>query len=200
MKAIHGGKAENDRIDAYKIAYLLRGGNIPMAYVYPSEMRALQTNSTETSGSKSADQTSYIELGRISKESPTVSHILKNHPEFSGRCWDIIFSSTNRGKNFTKMRDGTLVALKPGSNELVWGEKLATLVNSTNTIHSANTTDRTMTKQGADQSIVIGTISKDNSTVSHLFQANPNFDSRFWDIINSPVNSHKEYTLLWPGT
>jgi len=40
MKAIHGGKAKNDRIDSYKIANLLRGGNIPMAYVYPSEMRA----------------------------------------------------------------------------------------------------------------------------------------------------------------
>lgn len=40
MKAIHGGKAKNDRIDAYKIAYLLRGGNIPMGYVYPAEMRA----------------------------------------------------------------------------------------------------------------------------------------------------------------
>ena len=40
MKAIHGGKAKNDRIDAYKIAYLLRGGNIPVAYVYPPEMRA----------------------------------------------------------------------------------------------------------------------------------------------------------------
>jgi len=40
MKAIHGGKAKNDRIDAYKIAYLLRGGNIPMAYVYPPKMRA----------------------------------------------------------------------------------------------------------------------------------------------------------------
>lgn len=40
MKAIHGGKAKNDRIDAHKIAVLLRGGMIPMAYVYPSEMRA----------------------------------------------------------------------------------------------------------------------------------------------------------------
>jgi transposase len=40
MKAIHGGKAKNDRIDAHKIAALLRGGMIPMAYVYPSEMRA----------------------------------------------------------------------------------------------------------------------------------------------------------------
>ena len=40
MKAIHGGKAKNDKIDAYKIAALLRGGMIPMAYVYPAEMRS----------------------------------------------------------------------------------------------------------------------------------------------------------------
>ena len=40
MKAIHGGKAKNDRIDAHKIATLLRGGMIPQAYVYPPEMRA----------------------------------------------------------------------------------------------------------------------------------------------------------------
>ena len=35
MKAIHGGKTKNDKIDAHKIAALLRGGNFPMAYVYP---------------------------------------------------------------------------------------------------------------------------------------------------------------------
>ena len=40
MKAIHGGKAKNDRIDSKKIAALLRGGMIPMAYVYPSHMRS----------------------------------------------------------------------------------------------------------------------------------------------------------------
>jgi hypothetical protein len=40
MKAIHGGKAKNDKIDSHKIAVLLRGGMLPQAYVYPSEMRA----------------------------------------------------------------------------------------------------------------------------------------------------------------
>src|SRR3990172_4330520 len=40
MKAIHGGKAKNDRIDALKIASLLRGGMLPQAYVYPAGMRA----------------------------------------------------------------------------------------------------------------------------------------------------------------
>jgi transposase len=40
MKAIHGGKAKNDKIDSHKIAVLLRGGMLPQAYVYPAEMRA----------------------------------------------------------------------------------------------------------------------------------------------------------------
>jgi transposase len=40
MKAIHGGKAKNDKIDAQKIVVLLRGGMLPQAYVYPAEMRA----------------------------------------------------------------------------------------------------------------------------------------------------------------
>jgi len=40
MKAIHGGKAKNDKIDAHKIAVLVRGGMLPMAYVYPRDMRA----------------------------------------------------------------------------------------------------------------------------------------------------------------
>jgi transposase len=42
MKAIHGGKAKNDRIDAEKIARLLQAGVLPMAYVYPQEQRSLR--------------------------------------------------------------------------------------------------------------------------------------------------------------
>jgi len=40
MKAIHGGKTKNDKIDSYKIASLLRGGNFPTAYAYPAKWRA----------------------------------------------------------------------------------------------------------------------------------------------------------------
>ncbi|RQW06633.1 IS110 family transposase [candidate division KSB1 bacterium] len=39
MKAIHGGKAKNDKIDSEKIARLLKGGMFPMAYVYPRQWR-----------------------------------------------------------------------------------------------------------------------------------------------------------------
>src|SRR5499433_3249864 len=40
MKAIHGGKTKNDKIDSQKIAVLLRGGMLPQAYVSPAAMRA----------------------------------------------------------------------------------------------------------------------------------------------------------------
>lgn len=42
MKAIHGGKAKNDRIDSKKITLLLQGGMFPLAYVYPKGKRALR--------------------------------------------------------------------------------------------------------------------------------------------------------------
>ena len=39
MRLIHGGKGKNDRIDAGKIARLLRCGSFPLAYAYPKGMR-----------------------------------------------------------------------------------------------------------------------------------------------------------------
>jgi transposase len=40
MKAIHGGKAKNDKSDAQTMAVLLRGGMLPQASVDPADMRA----------------------------------------------------------------------------------------------------------------------------------------------------------------
>lgn len=40
MKAIHGGKTKNDKIDSKTIANLLRCNLFPLAYTYPEEMRA----------------------------------------------------------------------------------------------------------------------------------------------------------------
>jgi transposase len=40
MKAVHGGKSKSDKIDSLKIASMLRGGMLPVAYTYPRKMRA----------------------------------------------------------------------------------------------------------------------------------------------------------------
>ena len=42
VKAIHGGKNKNDRIDSEKLTHLLRSNLIPPAYVYPAEKRPLR--------------------------------------------------------------------------------------------------------------------------------------------------------------
>ena len=44
MKATHGGKAKNDRLDAQKIAGLLKGGFFPLAHVYPKAKRETPTS------------------------------------------------------------------------------------------------------------------------------------------------------------
>ena len=40
MKAIHGAKSKNDKIDSKKIATMLRSGLLPMDYVHPKHMRS----------------------------------------------------------------------------------------------------------------------------------------------------------------
>ncbi len=42
MKAIHGGKVKNDKIDSQKMAALFRGAMLPMAYVYSQGMRSIR--------------------------------------------------------------------------------------------------------------------------------------------------------------
>jgi len=42
LKAIHGGKNKNDRIDSEKLAHLLRANLIPPSYVYPSQKRPVR--------------------------------------------------------------------------------------------------------------------------------------------------------------
>jgi transposase len=42
LKAIHGGKNKNDRIDSEKLAHLFRANFIPPAYVYPAQKRPLR--------------------------------------------------------------------------------------------------------------------------------------------------------------
>jgi transposase len=42
LKAIHGGKNKNDRLDSEKIAHLLRSNLIPPSYRYPAALRPLR--------------------------------------------------------------------------------------------------------------------------------------------------------------
>ncbi len=61
MRAIHGGKANNDKIDSQKIALLLKGGLIPQAYAYPAERRA--TRALASAVARGAGPAAYARSG-----------------------------------------------------------------------------------------------------------------------------------------
>jgi transposase len=67
MKSIHGVKTKNDRIDSLKIARLMRGGNFPVAYVYPAPMRATRDLMRRRNYlvRKRAELISHIQLTRL---------------------------------------------------------------------------------------------------------------------------------------
>jgi transposase len=72
MKAIHGGKAKNDKIDSEKIARMLHGGMLPAAYVYPKEKRATRDLMRRRTyfARKKAELLGHIQLTRIQYNLP----------------------------------------------------------------------------------------------------------------------------------
>ena len=80
MRAIHGGKAKNDKIDSKKIAILLRGGMFPTAYVYPSEMRSARDLMRRRIhfARKRADLVRHVQICRIQYNMPEFGRSVRN--------------------------------------------------------------------------------------------------------------------------
>ena len=74
MKAIHGGGNKTDGIDSEKIAMLLRGGNFPVGFVYPNEMRCTRDLLREER----------ISSGDAPKRSPTCNSSAFTVPSWRG--------------------------------------------------------------------------------------------------------------------
>ena len=63
---------------------------------------------------------SSTELGVISRQNPTISHLLKAHPAFGNDTWNILSSAVNAGKDFRRIPLGTVVTIDPVSHEIDW--------------------------------------------------------------------------------
>lgn len=70
MKAVHGGKTKNDKVDSEKIALLLKSGMFPQAYVYPKAMRATRDLMRRR-------------LFTVRKRSELLSHITMTHQQYN---------------------------------------------------------------------------------------------------------------------
>jgi len=61
-----------------------------------------------------------VHLGTITRDQPTVSHLLADHKDHGSDCWKIIHSGQNQNKPYTRIPEGTKVFLDPRTKEITW--------------------------------------------------------------------------------
>lgn len=138
-------------------------------------------------------QEEIIELGVIDKNNPTISQLLKNTPQFRKDTWNIVFSDINTSKEFNKIQNGSIVSINTVTNELSWKKAPPT------PIVIEIPTDISKESITADGQIIVGEISKETPTVSHLLKQNSIYSDYTWKILFSDVNKSKPYTSLTSG-
>lgn len=137
-----------------------------------------------------------ISLGKISKLSPSVSHLLINHPEFHDQCWEIISSKINQGKEFSKMRPNVEVFLDPTTKEIIWPDVISPQIASA----VENKALDSVTVIDSDGLVKIGDVNPETPTLSHVLRNHSRYSEKTWDIIFSAANKEKPYNTLPPGT
>jgi hypothetical protein len=175
--------------------------------------------STRSPGGKEVERVENepILVGRISQNQPTVSQLLLDNENLADKGWDIIFSKSNRNKPYTRITPGTPVYYSPESGELSWPGLNTTGIKDTQAIHVAakpvpnkidsplNNTIRTKelaqpAGEKRTENQLIGTLSTENPTVSHLLHANQNYRDRTWGLLAEAVNKDKSFNQIPSGT
>lgn len=83
----------------------------------------LQAKVAETRVRPASIKDNLINLGKVTKGRPTVSHLLADHSDYGRECWDIIHSGQNYDKPYTRIPVGTTIFLDPVTRELSWDKK-----------------------------------------------------------------------------
>ena len=69
--------------------------------------------------------TASVAIGTITRDMPTVSHLLIKNPQYKKDCWHIIHAKINQNKPFLKIKAGETIYIDPTTSEITWGKKQA---------------------------------------------------------------------------
>ncbi|MFT5701474.1 MAG: hypothetical protein ACI8ZB_004369 [Desulforhopalus sp.] len=76
---------------------------------------------------KETPTTANLSLGKITETVPTVSRLLKNHPQLREQTWNLIANTVNEGKPFHTIPPGTEIFLNSDTKEITWTNSGATV-------------------------------------------------------------------------
>lgn len=62
-------------------------------------------------------------LGQVTRQTPTVSHLLVQGP-YKDACWDILGKNVNTTKPFTRIPEGESIYMDPDTHEILWGKQM----------------------------------------------------------------------------
>jgi len=88
---------------------------------FSGQLHAVQA---EIAGSGKNEPSSPVFLGRLTREAPTVSHLLVQGP-YRSSCWDILSETVNADKPFTRIPEREAIFMDPDTREILWGKDAA---------------------------------------------------------------------------
>ncbi len=157
-----------------------------------------------------------VPVGVISKDVPTVSHLLKSHDTLGSETWNILYSSANKGKDFSSLPEGAVVLMDPVTRELSWQSSEKTSApapvpaapidqyRATDTVVAAVAPSHhpviaeSVAVEG--RPVLLGRIDSNNTTVSHLLRQNAEYGEQTWSLLSSNVNRGKPFHQIPAGT
>jgi hypothetical protein len=126
----HAGK-ENMTVGSPQISWGVSGLNStgsekkPLGQVpenQPDFSAHLNAGQAEIAGSGKNLPAKPVFLGRVTRQTPTVSHLLVQGP-YRDACWDILGQKVNADKPFTRIPEGEAIYMDPDTREILWGKQ-----------------------------------------------------------------------------
>jgi hypothetical protein len=89
----------------------------------PDFSARLHAGQAEIAGSGNDLPAKPVFLGRVTRQTPTVSHLLVQGP-YQEACWDILAENVNANKPFTRIPEGEAIYMDPDTHEILWGKQM----------------------------------------------------------------------------
>ena len=164
----------------------LEAGRFLLSTVYKYNPPVL--NNGFQAGRQDLHATELVQIGTISESDPTVSHLMVKNPVYGKDCWNILHSSINHDKAYGAIPKGSRIYLNPETREIVWNRQ---------GVSGDGAQTENKTSKNAEP-VFLGTLSKNDSTVSELLIKHPVYGKDCWGILSSGINRDKAYTSI-PG-
>lgn len=173
-----------------------------------SSFQDIMSGASERQVQSSSGVDSAVLVGTTSRETPTVSELMMQNNNLRSRGWDIINSSVNADKPYTRIPEGTAVYYQPSTEELTWNGPAASSAAPSQAslaqqIYSqtANQQAETIQTESSDSNRVLelGVLNSSTPTVSHLL-AGSELNDRKWDYLALPVNAARDFNRIPAGS